>query len=106
MATYEISIEEDLMRIGFGEPASNAEIVRDVEELLNDLRNSGALQGGALQGGALLKINGPSSLPVMAVIIHKVVHLYGAIGIYDPKLKKFVISVTHDPAYQLGELID
>ncbi|MFM6118887.1 MAG: hypothetical protein ACKPEO_06990 [Sphaerospermopsis kisseleviana] len=27
-------------------------------------------------------------------------------GFYDPKLAKYVICITHNPAYKLGDLID
>jgi len=54
----------------------------------------------------LLKINGPASLPVACVLTHKVAHLYGAIGVFDPKIGKYVVCITHNPAYKVGDLID
>ncbi|MDB9310662.1 hypothetical protein PN471_18940, partial [Aphanizomenon sp. CS-733/32] len=37
---------------------------------------------------------------------YKLAHIYGAIGFFDPKLGKYVICITHNPAYKLGYLID
>jgi CRISPR-associated protein Csx3 len=63
-------------------------------------------ESGELSGGSLLRINGPASLPVACVLVHKVAHLYGAIGVFDPKLGKYVITITHNPMYKLGDLIN
>lgn len=100
-ASYTISLEDTVLRIAFGSPADNSQIVRDAEKRLEELRSA-----GELKGGPLLKINGPASLPVMTVITHKVAHLYGAVAIFDPKLAKYVVSITHDPQYRLGDLLD
>ena len=100
MTTYTIELTDDVLRIGFAEPAQNNQIVRDAAQRLDQLVTS-----GALAGGALLKINGPASLPVAFVIAHKIAHLYGAIACYDPKLASYVVCITHDPAYSLGDLI-
>lgn len=97
MATYNISVDGDLMKIGFGDPASNDVIVKDVAARLKDMD---------LPGGPLLKINGPASLPVAVVIAHGVTHLYGAIAVWDPKLGKYVVSVSHNPDFAIGDLID
>lgn len=59
-----------------------------------------------LVGGELLRVNGPCSIPVAMAIAHKVSHLFGAVGVFDPKLGKYVISITHHPSYQLGDLVD
>ncbi|WP_413172298.1 hypothetical protein [Anabaena azotica] len=40
------------------------------------------------------------------MLTHKLAHICGAIAIFDPKLGKEVISITHNSAYQLRELID
>lgn len=100
MTTYTIKLEDDILRIEFGEPAQNDQIVQDAAACLDDL-----LASGQLVGGKLLKINGPASLPVAFVIAHKVAHLYGAIACYDPKLASYVVCITHNPAYNLGALI-
>ncbi len=82
--------------IGFGEPATNAEIVQEVSQHLKD---------EPPHGGGLLLISGPASLPVAFVLCHAVAHKYAAIGVYDPKLLGFVVAVSHDPRFKVGDLI-
>ena len=101
MTTYNIELDGELLNIGFADPAQNDQIVRDAAARLNEMAES-----GELKGGQLLKINGPASLPVACVLAHKVAHLFGAVGVFDPKLGKYVISITHNPTYKLGDLID
>lgn len=89
------------LNIGFDpeKPATNQELVIFVEQQLTKLVEDAPMRG------PLLKINGACSVPLAFVISHKVQHLYGAIAIYDPKLSGFVVSVTHNPDYQLGQLV-
>lgn len=101
MSTYKIEIKDNLLRVSFGEPAQNDQIVRDAAARLEEMAAS-----GELAGGPLLKINGPTSIPVSFVLAHKLAHIYGAVAFYDPKLGKYVISITHNPSYKLGDLID
>lgn len=101
MTTYKIEFRDDILRVSFGEPAQNDQIVKDAVARLEEMATS-----GELTGGQLLKINGPISIPVAFVLAHKLAHLYGAIGFFDPKLGKYVICITHNPSYKLGDLID
>ncbi|HEY9602585.1 MAG TPA: CRISPR-associated protein Csx3 [Allocoleopsis sp.] len=101
MTTYNIELDGERLNIGFADPAQNDQIVRDAAARLDEMAES-----GELKGGQLLKINGPASLPVACVLAHKVAHLFGAVGVFDPKLGKYVISITHNPTYKLGDLID
>jgi CRISPR-associated protein Csx3 len=101
VTTYNIELQAGILRIKFGEPAQNDQIVKDAAARLEEMA-----QSGELAGGELLKINGPVSIPVAFVLAHKLAHIYGAIGFYDPKLAKYVICITHNPAYKLGDLID
>jgi len=95
--TYCVVLEgDDVMKVSFGAPAQNDDIVRDAVAGVKALN---------LQGGKLLKINGPASLPVAIAIGHEVSHLYGAIGVFDPKLGKYVVAVSHDAEYKVGDLI-
>jgi CRISPR-associated protein Csx3 len=98
--TLEKDGEADLLRIGFGSPAQNDKILKDVVKLLDDLVKD------KLKGGKLLKINGPASLPVAMHLAHAVGHIYGATACFDPKLNKYVVSISHDPQYEVGNLID
>ncbi|AHJ29704.1 CRISPR-associated protein Csx3 [Nodularia spumigena CS-584] len=101
MTTYNIEFKDGILRVRFGEPAQNDQIVKDAAARLEEMTTS-----GELTGGQLLKINGPISIPVAFVLAHKLSHIYGAIGLFDPKIGKYVISITHNPAYKLGDLID
>lgn len=101
MATYNISLDGDLMRVGFGDPAGNDQIVRDVATMLDAMKAA-----GTLVGGPVLKINGPASLPVAFVIAHAVLHIYSAVAVWDPKLQKYVVAVAHGADYAVGDLID
>lgn len=101
MSSYNISLAENTMTVKFGEPAQNDQIVRDAKKILDDMVTS-----GELAGGELLKITGPASLPVAVVIAHAVAHLYGAVAVFDPKLAKYVVSVSHTPSYAVGDLVD
>lgn len=101
MATYKINLKEDILQVSFGEPAENSQIVQDAAARLEEMANS-----GELTGGNLVKVNGPASIPVAFVLSHKLAHIYGAVGCFDPKLGKYVICITHNPDYKLGDLID
>lgn len=101
MSSYSIKLQGEILTVGFGEPAQNDQIVKDAAARLDELT-----QNGELSGGALLKINGAATIPVAYVLAHKVGHLYGAIAVFDPKLSKFVVTITHNPAYKLGDLIN
>ncbi|MEH2265933.1 CRISPR-associated protein Csx3 [Nostoc sp.] len=101
MTTYKIAFEGEVLKIGFAEPSQNDQIVKDAAARLDEMSKT-----GELKGGVLLKINGPVSVPIAFVLAHKVGHLYGAIAFFDPKLGKYVVCITHNPAYNLGDLVD
>jgi CRISPR-associated protein Csx3 len=101
VTTYNIELKDDILRLSFGEPAQNDQIVKDAAAKLEQMA-----QSQEIIGGQLLRINGPVSIPVAFVLAHKLAHIYGAIGFFDPKLGKYVICITHNPAYKLGDLID
>ncbi|MFB8797126.1 MAG: CRISPR-associated protein Csx3 [Microcoleus sp.] len=50
--------------------------------------------------------NHSPKLLLTCVLVYKVSHLYGAVGVFDPKLGKYVIAITHNPEYNLGDLVD
>ena len=91
----------DLLKVRFGEPAQNDRIVRHVAARIDEMS-----EDGELAGGKLMRINGPASLPVCMAISHKLAHLYGALAWYDPKMGKYVVAITHDPDYRIGDLLD
>lgn len=101
MSAYNIEMNGSVMKVGFGEPSQNDEIVRAAVARLNEMTES-----GELSGGEIVKINGPASLPVAVAIAHGVNHMFETVAVFDPKLGKYVVSVTHGTEYKPGDLID
>jgi CRISPR-associated protein Csx3 len=101
MSTYKIQLVDSILRVGFGQPAQNDQIVKDAKARLDEM-----VASKELVGGPVLRINGPASLPVAVTIAHAVAHLYEAIAVFDPKLAKYVVAVSHGTAHQAGDLID
>ena len=101
MATYNIKKDGDVLRVAFGDPAQNDKIVLDAAARVQEM-----ITAGELTGGKVIKINGPASLPVACVLAHALGHLYGAVGVFDPKLGKYVVAISHDADSQVGSLID
>jgi len=102
MAAYKILKEEgDLLRVAFGDPAQNDKIVRDAARRLDEM-----IASGELAGGPVIRINGPASLPVAVAIAHAIAHLYEVVAVFDPKLGRYVVSVSHGTRLRVGDLID
>lgn len=101
MNTYNINLEDGVLKVGFGSPAQNDEIVKDAEARLGEMISS-----GELAGGNVIRVNGPASLPVAMVLAHKLGHLYQAVACFDPKLGKYVVSIAHGDQFTVGQLID
>jgi CRISPR-associated protein Csx3 len=98
---YKVSCSDDtdgvvLVEMSFGTPAQNDKIVPDAVAAI------AALQ---LKGGAGIKFNGPASLPVAMALAHAVAHLYGWVACFDPKLGRYVVAISHDPAHRPGDLL-
>jgi len=64
-----------------------------------------ALAALNLQGGPGLLFTGPISLPVAMALAHDVAHLYQFIACFDPKLERFVVTISHSAAHCPGDLI-
>lgn len=93
MAAYNIAAEAApagetgvLLRLSFGEPAQNDQIVRDAVA---------ALEALSLPGGQTVFLNGPASLPAAVAITHGVAHLYKEVAVFDPKIAGYVVAVSH-----------
>ena len=89
----------DLTRVtvGFGEtPATNAEIVP---------ATIGAFAALNLPGGKGLLINGPMSIPSAFAAAHAVGHLFAFIAVWDPKLQRYVVVISHNPDQKPGDLL-
>ena len=101
MSSYNITREGNVLKLSFGAPAQNDQIVRDVVARLAEMEAA-----GELSGGGVIKLNGPASLPVAVAIAHGVAHRFGAVACFDPKLAKYVVAISHDPTHKVGDLID
>jgi len=109
-SSYLIDLIEDangnsVLKIGFNPnlPTTNDRIVQDATAQLEELAEGGLL------AGSIIRVNGPASVPVAFAIAHKINHLFGAVAVWDGKLGekgKYVVAITHNPAYKLGDLID
>ena len=97
MTTYNVVKEGDVLKLSFGAPVSNDQIVRDAITAVKDLN---------LVGGKIVKFNGPASLPVAMALAHEVGHKFGAVAAFDPKLGKYVVDISHDPDLKVGDLVD
>ena len=88
--TYTITAEpcEDgvVLRLDFGQPGSNDQIVRDAVSALEAIK---------LQGGQIVFLNGKASLPVACAITHGVCHLFQEVAVFDPKMAGYVVAVSH-----------
>jgi len=107
MAAYNITVDPSagpaggvVVRVGFGDPAQNDKIVRDAKASLDNL-----VAEHQLAGGELVLVNGPASLPAACVVAHAVGHLYSTVGVFDPKMAGYVISIAHGEKYAVGDVI-
>jgi CRISPR-associated protein Csx3 len=99
---FRVELEGDqdgvtLLRVGFGEQAAENDVI--VREAVREIRALG------LPGGRGIKVNGPASLPVAFALCHEIGHKYGFVAVWDPKLKHYVVAVSHDPTVGLGALL-
>ena len=100
-STYNINKDASgILRVDFGSPGRNDQIVKDTVTRLDEM-----IEAGELSGGGLLKINGPASLPVAMVLGHKLSHLFETIACFDPKLDKYVVVISHGPKFSVGDMI-
>jgi CRISPR-associated protein Csx3 len=101
MKTYSITLENGILKVGFGAPAQNDQIVKDAKTRLEEMVNN-----GEIVGGEVIRVNGPASLPVAMVLAHALGHLYQAIACFDPKLAKYVVAIAHGDKYNVGDLVE
>ncbi|MFH1048342.1 MAG: CRISPR-associated protein Csx3 [Patescibacteria group bacterium] len=99
--TYKVDLKGDVLVVGFGKPAQNDQIVKDAVKRLDEM-----IDAGELAGGPMIKINGPASLPVAIAIAHAIGHLYEVVAVFDPKMAKYVVSISHGATHQPGDMVD
>ncbi len=112
-----MTLKGEVLHVGFNRnvPAQGNRIAKEALELLNQMIDS-----GEIAGGKRILIDGPQSIPVAYVLSHKLVHLYEAVAVLDPKLgskistadgairhKTYVVTSAHGSAeYKVGDLIE
>jgi len=87
---------ETLIRGRFGERAEGSHVVRAIVTQLAAL---------PLRGGRLVKLDGPLSVAGAIAVGHRLAHLYGAVAMFDPKVGGYIIAVSHDPTYAVGDVL-
>ncbi|MEI7463424.1 MAG: hypothetical protein WCK03_03455, partial [Candidatus Taylorbacteria bacterium] len=100
-----------LYKVGFGRPAQNDQIVKDVLVELEKIENSGTVKDFSDSTNArstlseLALINGPASLPVSMVLGNYLDKRFKAVAVFDLKLGKYVVSIANDSQYSVGDLV-
>ncbi|HBJ33649.1 MAG TPA: CRISPR-associated protein Csx3 [Planctomycetaceae bacterium] len=89
--------EAGVLKVGFGVPATGDDVVRSAAT---------AIESIDLYGGGVVLINGPMTLPAGFVIAHKVLHLFKAVAVYDPKMGGYLVVAVHGSQLKVGELVN
>ena len=100
MSAYSIEIKGDELQVAFGDPADNDDIVKDALERLKQMNDD-----GTFDHTHLVKINGPMSIPVAMVLALKLAVWCRVVACHDPKLDRYVVVASGDPALQVGDLV-
>ena len=74
---------------------------KDISNVLKEL----AIATTEALGKEVVAISGRMPMWLMGAIVHELVHKFPAIGVFDPKLKGIVIVATHNPNYEVGQVI-
>jgi hypothetical protein len=82
--------------------SKNPPVVLGSQHLLDAMQAIHRLQLG---GGKGIYIDGPMTLPIAAAYSHLLSHLYGFVAVFDPKLRGFVVAVSHSPEVELGQIL-
>ncbi|AFY57359.1 hypothetical protein Riv7116_4952 [Rivularia sp. PCC 7116] len=117
MQSYQIELKGDVLHVGFNRnvPAQGDRIAKDALERITQMIDS-----GEISGGKRILIDGPQSVPVAYILSHKLVHLYQAVAVLDPKLgskistadgairhKTYIVTSVHGSTeYKVGDLIE
>lgn len=99
--TYNVRLEGDVLKLSFGAPASNAEIVRDAISEIERL-----VASGELTSEKIIKLNGPASLPAAVAITNSISNLFEVIAVFDPKLNGYVVAISSDSAHEVGSILE
>lgn len=93
-------MEGDVLKLSFGVPASNVEIVRDVISEIERLTAS-----GEMVPDKLIKLNGPAPLPVAVAITNGLSNSFEVIAVFDPKLNGYVVAISRNSEHEVGSIL-
>ena len=96
--------ENDILiaKIKNGKEVDGDQILRDAKAQLEGLINSGKLP----RGNRLLKIDGRSTVLAGFLIADRLAHRYSSLAVFDPKLGKYVVTISHSQDYQIGQVLN
>lgn len=105
-ATQLFLIELDqngILQVGYNHnvAAENNHVIVYIEKRLNEL-----IEENYFAPGKLLKINGGSSLWLSIFIAYKLSGLYQTIAWFEPRLNKYLVSMSNSDEYKIGQLVD
>jgi GTPase SAR1 family protein len=95
--------ENGILQVNFNNniAADNNHLIVYVEEQLNEL-----IEKNYFKQDKLLKINGGCSLSLSISIAYKMSALYQAIAWFEPRLNKYLVSISNSDEYKIGQLVD
>lgn len=108
MASYNIRLEKDTLKVDFAKTPNGEAIQVDGDQIVKDVAKQldQMISAGELKGGKLLKIYGRISVLASYTFAHQLGHLYGAIAVSDTRLSAYVVVISTTPDYPLGTRID
>lgn len=89
--------EQGILQVVMGDGYDNDEIVSAASTAAQSIEQQVM--------GKVLLVNGRQTVPLCYVLAHAFAHLVPAIGVFDPKLKGYVVTIAHGPDYNVGQVI-
>ncbi len=99
--TYNLRLDGDVLKLSFGTPASNTEIVKDAVAEVRRL-----MESGELVPEKVIKLNGPASLPVAVALTNSLASSFEVIAVFDPKLNGYVVAISSDSEHEVGSILE
>ena len=107
-STCTLTSEDGVLRVAFDGSSDGSQIAKDIAARLDEMIKTGEVSPADLLKVNIAEVNVPAPLPRIAamVIVSQLSHLFEAIGVFDPKLNKYVVAISHSSKYAVGDLID
>ena len=102
----ELNKETETLHVGFGQTTATNDIL--VPHVLGLLGLVGLCSVKGELGkfmGLRLKVNGAMSAPIVSALTHRLSHVVKYIAIFDPKMGGYVVTVSHQPGVNCGDII-